>query len=68
MRVKVGGDFIGEPTVSGEIGYEVEISGDAPGDRPRALVALVDEIAEISNWLRQGTPMRLSGTKVSSTP
>jgi putative redox protein len=32
VRVKVGGDFVGEPAVSDEIVYEVEIAGDAPED------------------------------------
>ena len=47
VRVKVGGDFVGEPAVSDEIRYEVEVSGDAPEDRLRALIDQVDEIAEI---------------------
>ena len=68
VRVKVGGDFVGDPAVSGEIGYEVEISGDASEDRLRTLVEQVDEIAEIPNSLRQGTQVRLSSTKVEHPP
>ena len=64
VRVKVGGDFVGEPAVSDEIRYEVEVSGDAPEDRLRALIDQVDEIAEIPNSLRQGTRVRLVGAKV----
>jgi putative redox protein len=64
VRVNVGGDFVGEPAVSGEIRYEVEVAGDAPEDRIRALIARVDEIAEIPNSLRQGTHVRLVGAKV----
>ena len=64
VRVKVDGDFVGEPAVSDEIRYEVEVSGDAPEDRLRALIAQVDEIAEIPNSLRQGTRVRLVGAKV----
>ncbi len=64
VRVKVGGDFAGEPVVSDEIRYEVEVSGDAPEDRLRALIAQVDEIAEIPNSLRQGTRVLLVGAKV----
>src|ERR671912_1170963 len=30
VRVKVGGNFVGEPMVSDEILYEVEVKGDAP--------------------------------------
>jgi putative redox protein len=51
----VGGDFVGEPAVSDEIFYEVELTGDAPEDRLRELVDQVDDIAEIPNSLRQGT-------------
>ena len=64
VRVNVGGDFVGEPAVSGEIRYEVEVAGDAPEDRIRALIARVDEIAEIPNSLRQGTHVRLVEAKV----
>jgi hypothetical protein len=51
----VGGGFVGEPAVSDEIFYEVELTGDAPEDRLWELVDQVDEIAEIPNSLRQGT-------------
>ncbi len=68
VRVKVGGDFVGDPAVSDEIRYEVEVSGDAPEDRLRALVEQVDEIAEIPNSLRQGTQVRLTGARVTHTP
>lgn len=67
VQVKVGGDFVGEPVVSDEIRYEVEVSGNAPEDRLRALIAQVDEIAEIPNSLRQGTRVRLAGAKVDHT-
>ena len=65
VRVKVGGDFIGEPAVSDEILYEVEVEGDAPEERLRALVDHVDEIAEIPNSLRQGTKVRLAGSSLT---
>ncbi|MDQ3910586.1 MAG: OsmC family protein [Actinomycetota bacterium] len=64
VRVKVGGDFVGEPAVSDEIRYEVEIAGDAPEDQLRALIDQVDEIAEIPNSLRQGTRVHLVEAKV----
>jgi uncharacterized OsmC-like protein len=60
VRVKVGGDFVGEPPVSDEILYEVELKGDAPEARLQDLVDQVDEIAEIPNSLRQGTRVRLA--------
>ena len=65
VRVKVGGDFVGEPLVSDEILYEVELKGDAPEERLQALVAQVDEIAEIPNSLRQGTRVRLAGASLT---
>ncbi|HEX6709529.1 MAG TPA: OsmC family protein [Rubrobacter sp.] len=68
VRVKVGGDFVGEPAVSDEIQYEVEVAGNAPEDQLRALIDRVDEIAEIPNSLRQGTHVSLVGAKVDHTP
>lgn len=59
VRVTVRGDFSGEPAVSDEIGYDVEIEGDATSEQLRALVERVDGIAEIPNSLRHGTPVRL---------
>jgi uncharacterized OsmC-like protein len=56
VRVTVDGDFTGEPAVSGEITYEVELAGT--GDL-QALAEHVDRIAEIPNSLRHGTPVRL---------
>jgi len=64
VRVKVGGNFVGEPAVSDEILYEVEVKGDAPEERLRALVDQVDKIAEIPNSLRQGTRVRLAGSSL----
>jgi putative redox protein len=65
VRVKVGGNFVGEPAVSDEILFEVEVKGDAPEERLRALVDQVDEIAEIPNSLRQGTRVRLAGSSLT---
>ena len=59
VRVTVRGDFSGEPAVSEEISYEVEVDGDAAPERLRTLVQHVDGIAEIPNSLRHGTPVRL---------
>jgi len=64
VRVKVSGDFVGEPAVSEEIRYEVEVAGNAPEEELRKLIESVDEIAEIPNSLRQGTCVRLVGAKV----
>src|SRR5215210_6932502 len=68
VRVKVSGDFVGEPAVSDEIQYEVEVAGNGPEDQLRALIDRVDEIAEIPNSLRQGTRVRLAGATVGHVP
>jgi putative redox protein len=68
VRVRVSGDFVGEPAISDEIQYEVEVAGAVPEDQLRALIDEVDEIAEIPNSLRQGTPVRLLGAKVDHAP
>ena len=65
VRVKVGGNFVGEPAVSEDILYEVELKGDAPEERLQALVDQVDEIAEIPNSLRRGTRVRLAGSSLT---
>jgi hypothetical protein len=54
----------GDPAVSGDVEYDVELDGDAPADRLEALVRRVDEIAEIPNSLRRGTPVRLGAVRV----
>ena len=68
VRVRVAGAFAGEPAVSGEVRYEVDVAGDAPAAQLRALVERVDAIAEIPNSLRQGTPVRLARTTVDTGP
>jgi putative redox protein len=63
VRVKVRGDFSGDPAVSEEIEYDVEIDGDASANRLKALVEKVDRIAEIPNSLRGGTPVSLRSAR-----
>lgn len=60
VRVRTRGDFSGDPAASTEITYDVDVEGDAPVERLRALVEHVDRIAEIPNSLRGGTPVRLA--------
>lgn len=62
--VRVAGDFVGEPAVSSEVTYEVELSGDADEETLRDLVQQVDRIAEIPNSLRYGTSVRLSREEI----
>jgi putative redox protein len=66
VQVTVRGDFSGEPAISEEISYDVDIDGDAPTERLKSLVRRVDEIAEISNSLRGGTEVRLDA--ISTAP
>jgi hypothetical protein len=61
------GDFTGDPAVSTELTYEVDVEGDAPAERLRALVDHVDRIAEIPNSLREGTPVRLAAANAVPT-
>lgn len=60
--VNVDGDFLGSPAVSAGIEYDVHVEGDATDAQLAELVQYVDEIAEIPNSLRRGTPVRLRST------
>ncbi len=65
VEVTVHGDFTGDPAVSTEVSYDLRVDGDATEARLRELVARVDEIAEIPNSLRRGTPVRLRHAEVT---
>jgi putative redox protein len=67
VRVRVHGEFAGDPAISNDVEYEVDVDGDAPEDRLRALVAQVDEIAEIPNTLRHATNVRLARATAGTT-
>lgn len=64
VRVLVRGDFTGDPAVSTDVAYDVELEGDATREELQALIERVDEIAEIPNSLRRGTPVRLGEARV----
>jgi putative redox protein len=64
VRVVVSGDFSGEPAVSEDVSYEVEVAGDAPREQLEELVSHVDAIAEIPNSVRRGTAVKLSGVRI----
>jgi len=64
VRVVVRGDFTGDPAISGDVAYDVELEGDATREELQALVERVDEIAEIPNSLRRGTLVRLGEARV----
>jgi putative redox protein len=68
VRVRVRGDFSGDPAVSGAVEYEVELAGAAPVEQLRGLVAHVDRIAEIPNTLRAGTAVRLCAAHALESP
>ena len=65
--VTADGDFGGDPAVSAGVTYNVEVAGAASDDALHDLVRLVDQIAEIPNSLRRGTPVRLGGVTVQGT-
>jgi organic hydroperoxide reductase OsmC/OhrA len=65
VRITAHSEYGGRPTVSGPIEVEIEVDGDAPTERLAELVHLVDRVAEIPNSLRQGTDVRLAGTRVN---
>ena len=67
VRVTVRGDFAGDPAVSEEINYDVEIDGNAAPERLGTLAQHVDEIAEIPNSLRGGTPVHLDSIRAQSS-
>jgi uncharacterized OsmC-like protein len=64
VRVVVSGDFSGEPAVSEDVSYEVEVAGDAPREQLEELVSHVDAIAEIPNSVRRGTVVKLSSVRI----
>ena len=57
VRVTVDSDYAGQPAVSSPIEYSVEISADASEAAIAELISHVDEIAEIPNSIRRGTPV-----------
>lgn len=60
VRVRVAGAFDGDPMVSGDVTYSVELDGDGDEAQLRELVRHVDAIAEIPNSLRRGTRVVLT--------
>jgi uncharacterized OsmC-like protein len=64
VRVTVDGDFAGDPPVSGEIVYDVELAGTGEPERLRELATRVDRIAEIPNSLRGATAVTLRDVRV----
>ncbi len=64
VRVRVVGEFEGDPAVSQDVAYDVEIAGEASHQQLEELVSHVDAIAEIPNSIRRGTPIRLRHVEI----
>jgi putative redox protein len=64
VRVRVDSDYAGDPPVSSEIVYDVELEGEASDEELSELIAHVDRIAEIPNSLRSATPVTLGRRSV----
>jgi uncharacterized OsmC-like protein len=67
VRVRVVGEFDGDPAVSQDVSYDVEVAGEASRHQLEQLVSDVDAIAEIPNSLRRGTPVKLGHVEITSS-
>jgi uncharacterized OsmC-like protein len=67
VRVRVVGDFGGDPVVSEDVCYDVEVAGEATYEQLEELVSHVDAIAEIPNSLRGGTPVTLRHVAIDAS-
>jgi putative redox protein len=65
VRVRVVGEFDGDPPVSQEVSYDVAVAGQASHEQLEQLVSHVDAIAEIPNSLRRGTPVKLRHVEIT---
>jgi len=67
VRVRVRGDFSGEPATSDAVTYEVDLAGEATREQLEELISHVDAIAEIPNSVRRGTPVKLGAVRITSS-
>jgi uncharacterized OsmC-like protein len=65
VRIRVVGEFDGNPAVSQDISYDVEVRSEASHEQLQELVSHVDAIAEIPNSVRRGTPVKLRHVKIA---
>ena len=65
VRVRVVGEFDGDPAVSQDVSYDVAVAGEASHEQLEQLVSHVDAIAEIPNSLRRGTPVKLRHVEIA---
>ena len=59
VEVEVHGDFEAERMPASNIVYRVKVDADASKEKIDELILYTDEIAEIQNTVRLGTPVRL---------
>ena len=64
VRITVDGDFPKRGEPSTPISVDVEVEGDAPEQRLRELIELVDTIAEIPNSIRGATSIQLRDVRI----
>ena len=67
VHVTADGAFEGDPCRSTGVTYRVSVEGESPESELRALVAHVEQIAEIPSALRLGLEVRLGAGEVTST-
>jgi uncharacterized OsmC-like protein len=67
VRVRVVGEFDGNPAVSQDISYDLEVTGEASREQLEELVSHVDAIAEIPNSVRRGTPVKLRHVEIAAS-
>ena len=65
VRVRVVGEFEGNPAVSQDVSYDVEVAGEASREQLEELVSHVDASAEIPNSVRRGTAIKLRRVKIT---
>lgn len=63
VAVVADSDYAGDPMVSTDISYSVEVEGDASAEELYELVRHVDRIAEIPDSLRSGTRVALTDVR-----
>jgi putative redox protein len=67
VRVRVTGEFDGDPAVSQDVFYDVEVAGEASREQLEELVSRVDAIAGIHELSRRGTSVKLRRVGIAPT-
>jgi organic hydroperoxide reductase OsmC/OhrA len=66
VEVEVEGDFGAEGASAMNVSYRAQVAAQASPEEIRALMNHTDQVAEIQNTLRVGTPVTLSGIEAVS--